>query len=119
MAEQKVLPEGTARIARTDDIDVGDLKAAMVDVVVIELIRPIKAGGEEITELTFEEPTGKHVEMMSKVGSAKAAAETSFRVLGECVGLGPEEVKTLRSRDLTRLGQVLQYFLPDSRAGAL
>lgn len=111
--------DGVAIIAKNEDIDLEALKAAMVDVVELELIRPIELGGERRTELTFEEPTGKHVEMMSRAGSAKAAAEMSFRVLGECVGLGPEEVKGLRSRDLSRLGVVLQYFLPESRPGML
>src|SRR5690606_7673829 len=106
-------------LAATDEIDLEALRAAMVDVVVLELIRPIEVGGEKVEQLTFEEPTGRHVEMMSKTGSAKAAAEMSFRVLGECVGLSPEEVKLLRSRDLTRLGRVMQYFLPDSPAGML
>ncbi|MCS4503899.1 phage tail assembly protein [Arhodomonas aquaeolei] len=109
----------TAVVARNEDIDLEQLQASMVDVVELELIRPIETGGEERTTLTFEEPTGKHVEMMSKAGSAKAAAEMSFRVLGECVGLAPEEVKNLRSRDLTRLGQVLKYFLPDSQPGVI
>src|SRR5699024_2714356 len=108
---------GTAHVAKADEIDLEALRAAMVDVVELELIRPIMVGGEERTHLVFEEPTGRHVEMMSKTGSAKAAAEMSFRVLGECVGLSPEETKELRSRDLTRLGAVLRYFLPDSQPG--
>lgn len=110
---------GTAVIAKHEEIDLDALRAAMVDVVDLELIRPITAGGNTIERLTFEEPTGKHVEMMSKAGTAKAAAEMSFRVLGECVGLSPDEVKTLRSRDLTRLGVVLKYFLPETQAGML
>ena len=109
----------TAHVAKNEDVDLEALQAQMVDVVELELIRPVSVGGEERTALTFEEPTGKHVEMMSKAGSAKAASEMSFRVLGECVGMSPEEVKELRSRDLTRLGQVLKYFLPDSPGGAI
>lgn len=113
------IKNGTAVIAKAEEIDLEALRAEMVDVVELELIRPITVGGDLLEVLTFEEPTGKHVEMMSKAGSAKAAAEMSFRVLGECVGLAPEEVKNLRSRDLTRLGTVLKYFLPDSQAGVL
>lgn len=109
----------TARIAKGDDIDQEQLRAGMVDVVELELLRPIEVGGETREVLTFEEPTGKHVEMMSRAGSAAAAADKSFQVLGECLGLSPEEVKTLRSRDMTRLTQVLQYFLPNSQAGAM
>ena len=109
----------TAIIAKTDDIDLEALRVAMVDVVELELLRPIEVGGVSVDRLTFQEPTGKHVEMMSKAGSTKAATEMSFRVLGECVGLAPEEVKNLRSRDLTRLGTVLRYFLPDSQTGTI
>jgi hypothetical protein len=111
----EVKDNGVAIIAKDEAVDLEALNAAMVDVVELALIRPIEVGGDQRDSLTFEEPTGKHVEMMSKAGSAKAAAEMSFRVLGECVGLSPDEVKSLRSRDLTRLGTVLQYFLPDSR----
>lgn len=113
------IENGKATIAKHEEVDLDALTAELVDVVELELLRPIEAGGETRESLVFEEPTGKHVEMMSKAGSAKAASETSFRVLGECVGLGPEEVKTLRSRDLTRLGAVLRYFLPDSPSGAI
>lgn len=111
--------DSKAYVAKTEDVDLDALQAEMVDRVELELIRPIEAGGETVETLLFEEPTGKHVEMMSRAGSAKAASETSFRILGECTGLGPEEVKGLRSRDLTRLGQVLRYFLPDSPGGAI
>jgi hypothetical protein len=111
--------DNVAVIAKDEDIDLDALKAAHVDVVDLELIRPIEVGGATCDRLIFEEPTGKHVEQMSKAGTAKAAAEVSFRVLGECVGLSPDEVKSLRSRDLTRLGTVLQYFLPDSQRGAI
>lgn len=110
---------GTARIARDEDVDSDELRSAMADVVVLELIRPKAFGGENRTELTFEEPTGHHIEMTSKAGSAKAQVEASFRVLGECTGLAPDEVKQLGSRDLTRLGQVLGYFLPDVRNSAI
>jgi hypothetical protein len=109
------IKDGVAFVARGEEVDLEQLQAGMVDSVRLELIRPIKVGGDEVTEVTFEEPTGRHVEQMTKAGTAKAMAEVSFRILGECVGLGPEEVKDMRSRDLVRLSRVLEYFLPDAR----
>lgn len=110
---------GTARIARDEDVDIDALKAQMADVVVLALIRPREIGGTEVAELTFEEPTGYHMEMSSKAATPTAQVEVSFKVLGECTGLAPDEVKKLGSRDLTRLGQVLAYFLPDVRGSAI
>lgn len=112
------IKENRAHVAKTDEIDLDEMREGLVDVVELELIRPIKnAGGEEVERVTFEEPTGKHVELMGQAGSQKAAMERSFRVLGECMGMSPDEVKNMKSRDLVRLGQVLKYFLPDSSVG--
>lgn len=110
---------GVAVIGKRDDVDVDVLREALVDEVELELISPREFGGERRESLTFREPSGYHVELVSKAASAKAQVEASFRILGECVGLGPEEVKGLGSRDLARMGQVLGYFLPDVRGGGI
>lgn len=108
-----------AIIAKNEPVDLDELEKHQVDQVEIELIRPIEVGGDIREHLIFEEPTGRQIEAMSKAGSAKAQTEVSFRILGECVELSPDEVKNLRSRDLVRLGTVLKYFLPDSPHGLM
>lgn len=113
------IKNNTATIAKDEPVDLDELGKHLVDQVEIALIRPIEVGGDTREVLTFEEPTGRQVEAMSKAGSVKAQAEVSFRILGECVGLSPDEVKNLRSRDLVRLGTVLKYFLPDSPHGLM
>lgn len=113
------IKNGVAIIQKNESIDLTELNNAMVDSVELELIRPIEVGGDTRDRLTFEEPTGRQVEAMTKAGSAKAQTEVSFRILGECVGLSPDEVKSMRSRDLVRLGTVLKYFLPESQPGLI
>lgn len=108
-----------ARIGKRDAVDLEALNEALVDEVELELIAPREFGGEKRDKLIFTEPSGFHVEMVSKATSGKAQVEASFRILGECSGLAPDEVKQLGSRDLARLGQVLGYFLPDARGGAI
>ncbi len=109
--------DGTARIDKRTDIDAEELREALVDRVDLELLVPREFGGEKVERLMFEEPTGEHIEQVSRAGSAKAQVEVSFRVLGQCTGLGTDEVKKLGGRDLSRLGQILNYFLPDARPG--
>ncbi|MDT8428488.1 MAG: phage tail assembly protein [Pseudomonadales bacterium] len=107
---------GVATIAKNEEIDVKRLTDAMASVVTLELLIPLKTGGEERSELRFDEPTGAHVESMTKVQPHKSG-EIAMRIIGECCGLGPDEMKQLRSRDVMRLSQVFRYFLPDSPSG--
>jgi len=111
------IEDRVATIYARDAIDLESLANELVDTVHLELIRPKEFGGKQVEWLTFEEPTGSDVEKMSKVQPHKAV-ETSFEILGGCTGLAPKEVKQLGSRDLTRLGQVLRHFLPESPLGA-
>ena len=108
----------TVRFARTEDIDADQLAEALPVRVQLELVSPKALKSGETTELEFEEATGQHIEAMSKAGTEKAQTEVAFRVMGECCGIGADEVKMLGGRDIKRLSQVLQYFLPSASAPA-
>lgn len=106
----------TVRFERDEEIDREQLKVALPATIIVGLISPKEFGGERRTELTFEEATGEHIEKINKAGNERAQHEVAMRVIGECCGLGPNEVKVLGGRDIARLSDVLGYFLGSESA---
>ncbi|WP_111745622.1 phage tail assembly protein [Salinisphaera orenii] len=108
----------TVHIERTEDIDSDTLAQVLPVRIQLDLVVPKPLKGGETSQLTFEEATGAHIEQMSRAGSDKAQTEVAFRIMAECCGLGPDEIKQLGGRDIRRLSQVLEYFLPSGSAPA-
>lgn len=99
------------RIERDEEIDFEQLKMDLPATIVMELVSPKDLKGGPTTELEFQEATGRHIDQINKAGTERAQYQVSMRVIADCCGIGPDEIELLGGRDISRLSEVLGYFL--------
>jgi hypothetical protein len=114
----ETIDETTVRIARDEPVDTEQLGVELPAAIVLELINPKELAGGKTAELTFEESTGAHIELIGKAGTERAQAEVAARVIAECCGISTDEYKRLGTRDIARLSEILAYFLGSGSAAS-
>ncbi len=75
------------------------------------LIKPVKKGDKQITELTIYEAKGVQLRGMSDVKKDNDDVGKAMAVLGEVTGLGLPVINKLKSRDLMVAVGVISLFL--------
>lgn len=77
------------------------------DCVVVALRQPILIEGESRSEIALREPTLADIEKLDRASGDVAKTRV---LIGICAGIPDIDVKRLRARDLTLVGQVVQGF---------
>lgn len=79
-----------------------------VDEVWVELRRPLHVDGAEHKWLHIHEPT---MDQLGRARKANTDLAMTARLLADCAQLPPEVVKTIGTRDVARVSEVLNHFL--------
>lgn len=88
---------------------------------IITLIKPIKAHGEEVTELTLKDPTYAQIEKNgmpffgTDEGDVKVDMKSALRYLPEMAGVPPSSIEQMSPPDLVKAAYgVVSFFTPNA-----
>lgn len=76
-----------------------------------ELIAPIKAGDDLLTEITLREPTVGDIEEFDRRQTEKGPVTAMVLLIAKQAKLAPADIRNLGARDLNQLQEYLLSFL--------
>lgn len=76
-----------------------------------ELLTPIKAGDDSLTEITLREPTVGDIEDFDRRQAEKGPVTAMIHLIAKQAKLAPADIRNLGARDLNQLQEYLLSFL--------
>ena len=81
--------------------------------VTLRLNEPLKAHGEDLTELTIQPPRGKHYKQVRAEADGSVGMDQMMKLISQLANVPPSAVGEMLMVDIIACGKVIGDFFPD------